>query len=64
MGASTSKEAWDLLKDEYKGSSQVVTLRLQTLRREFETLMMKKFESIQEFFYKSHNHCESNSITW
>lgn len=50
MGASASKEAWDLLKDEYKGSSQVVTLRLQTLRREFETLMMKNSESIQEFF--------------
>ena len=52
MGASTSKEAWDLLKDEYKGSSQVVTLRLQTLRRDFETLMMKNSESIQEFFTK------------
>lgn len=49
MGASTSKETWDLLKDEYKGSSQVVTLRLQTLSREFETLMMKNSESIQEF---------------
>ena len=50
MGASTLKEAWDLLKDEYKGSSQVVTLRLQTLCCEFETLMMKNSKSIQDFF--------------
>ena len=25
MGATTSNEAWELLRDEYKGSGQVVT---------------------------------------
>ena len=50
MGATTSNEAWELLRDEYKGSGQVVTLKLQTLRREFENLLMKTSESIQGFF--------------
>ena len=46
MGATTSNEAWELLQDEYKGSSQVVTLKLQTLFREFENLSKKNSKSI------------------
>ena len=35
MGVASSKEAWDLLKDEFQGSTKVVTLKLQTLQCEF-----------------------------
>ncbi|KAL4335590.1 hypothetical protein GQ457_07G002370 [Hibiscus cannabinus] len=49
LSASSSKEAWLTLQQEYRGDSKVITVRLQTLRREFETSMMKKDETIQDF---------------
>ncbi|XP_074297476.1 uncharacterized protein LOC141628204 [Silene latifolia] len=48
-GATTSKEAWEILKHEYLGDKKVITVKLQTLRRDFETLFMKKEESVQMF---------------
>ncbi|XP_013626727.1 PREDICTED: uncharacterized protein LOC106332773 [Brassica oleracea var. oleracea] len=47
--ASTSKEAWDALKEEYEGSSQVRLIKLQTLRREYENLKMYENEDIKVF---------------
>ncbi|KAH0661898.1 hypothetical protein KY284_026829 [Solanum tuberosum] len=47
--AANSKQAWDTLKQEYLGDKKVITVKLQTLRREFETLAMKEKESVQEF---------------
>ena len=38
-----------LLKQEFFGDKKVITLKLQTLRREFETLAMKEREHVQEF---------------
>ncbi|GKE32678.1 hypothetical protein Tco_1452000 [Tanacetum coccineum] len=35
--------------DDYQGSSKVITVKLQSLRREFETSSMKNNESVQEF---------------
>ncbi|KAL4317891.1 hypothetical protein GQ457_18G020820 [Hibiscus cannabinus] len=49
LSASSSREAWLTLQKEYRGDSKVITIRLQTLRREFETSMMKKDETIQDF---------------
>ncbi|KAL4377627.1 hypothetical protein GQ457_02G041370 [Hibiscus cannabinus] len=49
LSASSSREAWLTLQQEYRGDSKVITVRLQTLRREFETSMMKKDETIQDF---------------
>lgn len=48
-GASTAKQAWTTLKTEYQGSSKVITVKLQSLRRDFETSSMKPSESVQEF---------------
>nr|GEY37939.1 putative Gag-Pol polyprotein, identical [Tanacetum cinerariifolium] len=48
-GATTTKQAWTTLKTEYQGSSKVITVKLQSLRREFETSSMKNNESVQEF---------------
>ena len=52
MAATTSKEAWDLLKGEYQGTSKIITVKLQTMCKEFETMLMKQGESVQEFFSK------------
>ncbi|KAK2986230.1 hypothetical protein RJ640_002147 [Escallonia rubra] len=47
--ATTSKEAWEILHKEVQGSSKVITVKLQSLRREFETLFMRNNESVQDF---------------
>ncbi|XP_076906456.1 uncharacterized protein LOC143562579 [Bidens hawaiensis] len=50
--ASTSKQAWTLLQTEYQGDSKVKTVKLQGLRREFETLQMKEGEGVADFLSK------------
>lgn len=47
--ATTSKMTWDTLKQEYLGGKKVITVRLQSLRREFETALMTDKESVQEY---------------
>ena len=47
--ANMTKEAWATLKTEFQGSSKVITVKLQALRHEFETSLMKNNESIQVF---------------
>ncbi|GJY34980.1 hypothetical protein Tco_0420358 [Tanacetum coccineum] len=39
--ANTSNQAWEILKQEFFGDRKVITIKLQTLHREFETLKMK-----------------------
>lgn len=46
---STSTEAWEILKQEYMGDKKVINVKLQSLCREFETLVMKEKESVQVF---------------
>ena len=41
VAANTSKEARLILKKELFGDSKVIKVKLQSLRRDFETLMMK-----------------------
>nr|GEX54736.1 UBN2 domain-containing protein [Tanacetum cinerariifolium] len=47
--ATTSKQAWTILKTEYQGSTKVTTVKLQSLRRDFETSVMKGNESVQAY---------------
>jgi gag-polypeptide of LTR copia-type len=47
--AETAKEAWIILKTAFQGSSKVVAIKLQGLRREFETLNMNQDKSVQSF---------------
>lgn len=49
MNATTAKEAWLTLQKEFKGDKKVITVRLQTLRREFETAMMNNGEIVQGY---------------
>lgn len=48
--ATKSKEAWDILKTPYQGMEKVKTAKLQMLRRDFETLSMKEYDTIDSFF--------------
>ncbi|GJX24931.1 retrovirus-related pol polyprotein from transposon TNT 1-94 [Tanacetum coccineum] len=47
--ATTAKQAWTILSTEYQGSSKVITVKLQSLRRELKTSAMKNNESVQDF---------------
>ncbi|KAF7842239.1 putative RNA-directed DNA polymerase [Senna tora] len=55
MNAKTAKEAWEILKGQYKGSDKIITIKLQSLWKDFETLLMKEGESIQAFFSRVSN---------
>ncbi|XP_076918653.1 uncharacterized protein LOC143579154 [Bidens hawaiensis] len=48
--ASTTKEAWEILKMEFEGDSKVKVVKLQGLRSDFENLSMKEGEPIGEYF--------------
>ncbi|XP_058010342.1 uncharacterized protein LOC110651669 [Hevea brasiliensis] len=47
--ATKSKEAWDALQKIYEGTGKVVTVKLQTLRRKFESSVMKDEDSLSEY---------------
>ncbi|KAF3651721.1 putative chaperonin 60 subunit beta 4, chloroplastic-like [Capsicum annuum] len=51
--ATTSKQAWSILQKEFPGDSKVIVVKLQSLQRDFETLMMKSGESIADFLSKA-----------
>lgn len=53
--ASSSHEAWEILKQEYLGGQRVIKVRLQTLRRDFAELVMCDKESIQNYLFKVTN---------
>ena len=50
MRASVSKEAWDILQQEFQGNDKVRAVKLQSLRRDFENIKMKENESMNEFY--------------
>lgn len=50
--ATTSSRAWKILKKEFQGSAKVITVKLQTYRRDFETLSMRSNESVQTYLSK------------
>jgi len=47
---TTSRKTWRILQIEFQDSSKVIVVKLQTLRHEFETLIMKGNEHVQDFF--------------
>ncbi|XP_017613851.1 uncharacterized protein LOC108458984 [Gossypium arboreum] len=53
VAAETAKEAWTTLHMAYQGTSKVVTVKLQTLHRDFKTLQMKSGESVQDYLTRA-----------
>ena len=47
--ATTSKQAWEILQNSYKGAERVKKVRLNVLQKEFEGLEMKNTESISDY---------------
>ncbi|TXG63524.1 hypothetical protein EZV62_010518 [Acer yangbiense] len=50
MGATSAKEAWDILKEEFHGSEKVRIVKLQTLRRELKNIKMKDSETTKNYY--------------
>jgi gag-polypeptide of LTR copia-type len=48
-GATTSKEAWNILEKVFKGADRVKQVRLQTLRGELESIKIKESESVSDY---------------
>ena len=55
MVSSTAKEAWEILKNAFKGSDKVISIKLQSLWKEFDNLLMKEGESVEIFFNRVSN---------
>ncbi|WJZ82104.1 hypothetical protein VitviT2T_001894 [Vitis vinifera] len=52
MDLETPKQVWDKLQGEFEGSDKVKTVRLLTLKREFELMKMKDNESVKDYSSK------------
>ncbi|KAK2975599.1 hypothetical protein RJ640_003036 [Escallonia rubra] len=48
----TSKDAWRISQKEFQGSAKVIIVKLQSLKRDFETLFMKSDEYVQDFLFR------------
>nr|GFB33024.1 UBN2 domain-containing protein [Tanacetum cinerariifolium] len=48
--ATTSKEAWEILQNAFKGIDKVKNIRLQSLRGEFKKLQMDESKTISNYF--------------
>ncbi|KAL4580100.1 hypothetical protein LXL04_016278 [Taraxacum kok-saghyz] len=46
----SAHEAWNMLLKTYRGEEKVKIVRLQTLRCEFDALMMKDAETVEDFY--------------
>ncbi|XP_050238265.1 uncharacterized protein LOC126687752 [Mercurialis annua] len=52
MALESAKEVWKKLKEENEGSERVKTVRLLSLKREFENLKLKESEAVKEYSSK------------
>ncbi|CAN0925129.1 hypothetical protein LINGRAHAP2_LOCUS34583 [Linum grandiflorum] len=49
FGIKTTKEVWDVLKNEFQDSEKAISIKRQNLWRQFDNLAMKEGESIKDF---------------
>ncbi|KAG8490935.1 hypothetical protein CXB51_014723 [Gossypium anomalum] len=47
-----SKEAWDMLRMAYQGTTKVMTVKLQTLRRKFDNFIMEEDDVLDDYVSK------------
>jgi hypothetical protein len=51
-GVVTSKQFWDILQITYQGNNMVKTIKLHTLRMNFETLKMTESGNVDQFMIR------------
>ncbi|KAM1808398.1 hypothetical protein ACFX11_031292 [Malus domestica] len=49
INQETANDAWDVLKQEFKGDAQVMAVKLQSIRRDFEYAKMRNNESVSDY---------------
>ncbi|KAK6803475.1 hypothetical protein RDI58_001259 [Solanum bulbocastanum] len=49
LHSKSSKEAWIILENSHRGSASVRIVKLQELRRQYESTQMNSTESVKEF---------------
>ncbi|KAK5825762.1 hypothetical protein PVK06_020627 [Gossypium arboreum] len=49
VSAATSKEAWNILAEVYKGADRVKQVRLQTLRDKLEDMKMNESKGVSDY---------------
>jgi hypothetical protein len=50
--SSTTKQAWDIINSTYQDNERVKTVKLQSLRTQFETLKMIETKNVDQFMTK------------
>ncbi|KAK2969899.1 hypothetical protein RJ640_009845 [Escallonia rubra] len=58
--ATVAKEAWDILQNEFKGSDKVIFIKLQSLWKDFDILLMKEGGEFND--HKFIEFCKKNGI--
>ncbi|KAH0706177.1 hypothetical protein KY285_012546 [Solanum tuberosum] len=51
--AETSKQAWDILKKEFHGSTKVMTVKIKSLQLDFKNSSMKSSEFVQGYLSRA-----------
>ena len=52
FGAKKAKQAWEILKEGFQGNEKVISLKLQSLWRDFDNMKMKEGQGMQSFLTK------------
>ncbi|KAK2993910.1 hypothetical protein RJ640_012784 [Escallonia rubra] len=50
MRVESAKEAWETLRNEFRGDDKVIAIKLQSLRKDLENMEMKEDESLKDYF--------------
>jgi gag-polypeptide of LTR copia-type len=50
INKTKSKDAWDMLEQEFKWSAKMQIIKLQTLRRQYQNMQMKDSKKVKVYF--------------
>lgn len=50
MRAIKSKDAWEILRNEFKGNNKIILTKLQNLRDDFDNICTKEGKNVKDLF--------------